>query len=61
LQTVARCGQAGDGCDSEVNSVQPSSFDIAQPDDVADIVSALVANTYITGEVILLDGGLNLR
>jgi len=33
----------------------------AQPDDVADIVSALVANTYITGEVILLDGGLNLR
>lgn len=33
----------------------------AQPDDVADLVSALVANTYITGEVILLDGGLNLR
>lgn len=33
----------------------------AQPDDVADIVSALVANTYITGEVVLLDGGLNLR
>jgi len=33
----------------------------AQPDDVADLVSALVANTYITGEVVLLDGGLNLR
>jgi NAD(P)-dependent dehydrogenase (short-subunit alcohol dehydrogenase family) len=33
----------------------------AQPGDVADLVSALVANTYITGEVILLDGGLNLR
>jgi NAD(P)-dependent dehydrogenase (short-subunit alcohol dehydrogenase family) len=33
----------------------------AQPEDVADLVSALVANTYITGEVILLDGGLNLR
>jgi NAD(P)-dependent dehydrogenase (short-subunit alcohol dehydrogenase family) len=33
----------------------------AQPGDVADLVWALVANTYITGEVILLDGGLNLR
>lgn len=33
----------------------------AQTDDIADLVSALVANTYITGEVILLDGGLNLR
>jgi NAD(P)-dependent dehydrogenase (short-subunit alcohol dehydrogenase family) len=33
----------------------------AQPGDVADLVAALVANTYITGEVILLDGGLNLR
>jgi len=33
----------------------------AQPADVADLVSALVANSYITGEVILLDGGLNLR
>jgi NAD(P)-dependent dehydrogenase (short-subunit alcohol dehydrogenase family) len=33
----------------------------ATPGDVADLVSALVANTYITGEVILLDGGLNLR
>jgi NAD(P)-dependent dehydrogenase (short-subunit alcohol dehydrogenase family) len=33
----------------------------AQPSDVADLVSALVANEYITGEVILLDGGLNLR
>jgi NAD(P)-dependent dehydrogenase (short-subunit alcohol dehydrogenase family) len=33
----------------------------AQPKDVADLVSALVASTYITGEVIVLDGGLNLR
>ena len=33
----------------------------AQPADVADLVSALVASSYITGEVILLDGGLNLR
>jgi NAD(P)-dependent dehydrogenase (short-subunit alcohol dehydrogenase family) len=33
----------------------------APPEDVADLVSALVANSYITGEVIMLDGGLNLR
>jgi NAD(P)-dependent dehydrogenase (short-subunit alcohol dehydrogenase family) len=29
----------------------------AQPADVADLVSALVGNAYITGEVVLLDGG----
>jgi NAD(P)-dependent dehydrogenase (short-subunit alcohol dehydrogenase family) len=33
----------------------------AQPSDVADLISALVHNSYITGEVVLLDGGLNLR
>ncbi len=33
----------------------------AQPADVADLVSALVHNDYVTGEVVLLDGGLNLR
>ncbi|TCC56202.1 SDR family oxidoreductase [Kribbella pittospori] len=33
----------------------------AQPSDVADLISSLVHNTYITGEVVLLDGGLNLR
>ena len=33
----------------------------AQPGDVADLVSALIRNAYVTGEVILLDGGLNLR
>jgi NAD(P)-dependent dehydrogenase (short-subunit alcohol dehydrogenase family) len=33
----------------------------AQPADVADLISAVVHNTYLTGEVILLDGGLNLR
>jgi NAD(P)-dependent dehydrogenase (short-subunit alcohol dehydrogenase family) len=33
----------------------------AQPEDVADLVSALSRNTYVTGEVIMLDGGLNLR
>ncbi|WP_460666674.1 SDR family NAD(P)-dependent oxidoreductase [Kribbella swartbergensis] len=33
----------------------------AQPSDVADLISAVVHNSYLTGEVILLDGGLNLR
>jgi NAD(P)-dependent dehydrogenase (short-subunit alcohol dehydrogenase family) len=33
----------------------------AQPSDVADLISAVVHNGYLTGEVILLDGGLNLR
>lgn len=33
----------------------------AQPEEVADMVAALIANPYVTGEVIVLDGGLNLR
>ncbi|RSM46498.1 short-chain dehydrogenase [Actinoplanes sp. ATCC 53533] len=33
----------------------------AQPSDVADLISALIRNSYVTGEVVLLDGGLNLR
>lgn len=33
----------------------------AQPSDVADLISAVVHNNYLTGEVIILDGGLNLR
>jgi NAD(P)-dependent dehydrogenase (short-subunit alcohol dehydrogenase family) len=33
----------------------------AQPVDVADLVASVVAHGYLTGEVILLDGGLNLR
>jgi NAD(P)-dependent dehydrogenase (short-subunit alcohol dehydrogenase family) len=33
----------------------------AQPSDVADLISMLVHHSYLTGEVILLDGGLNLR
>jgi len=33
----------------------------AQPSDVADLIAAVLSNTYLTGEVILLDGGLNLR
>ncbi|MDX2972311.1 SDR family NAD(P)-dependent oxidoreductase [Kribbella solani] len=33
----------------------------AQPADVADLISAVIHNQYLTGEVILLDGGLNLR
>jgi NAD(P)-dependent dehydrogenase (short-subunit alcohol dehydrogenase family) len=33
----------------------------AQPSDVADLIAAVIDNSYLTGEVILLDGGLNLR
>jgi NAD(P)-dependent dehydrogenase (short-subunit alcohol dehydrogenase family) len=33
----------------------------AQPADVADLVAAIIGNAYLTGEVIMLDGGLNLR
>jgi len=33
----------------------------AQPADVADLIAAIIANGYLTGEVILLDGGMNLR
>ncbi|MFI9834564.1 SDR family NAD(P)-dependent oxidoreductase [Streptomyces sp. NPDC051913] len=32
----------------------------AQPADVADLVAALIAHRYLTGEVVVLDGGLNL-
>ncbi|NEA36388.1 SDR family oxidoreductase [Streptomyces sp. SID13031] len=33
----------------------------AQPSDVADLIATIAAHHYLTGEVILLDGGLNLR
>ncbi len=32
----------------------------ARPDDIADLVAALVANDYVTGEIVIADGGLNL-
>jgi NAD(P)-dependent dehydrogenase (short-subunit alcohol dehydrogenase family) len=33
----------------------------AQPSDVADLIASILGSSYLTGEVILLDGGLNLR
>ncbi|GIG66718.1 SDR family NAD(P)-dependent oxidoreductase [Phytomonospora endophytica] len=33
----------------------------ARPGDVADLIAMLVGHDYVTGEVVLLDGGLNLR
>ncbi|MFF9817524.1 SDR family NAD(P)-dependent oxidoreductase [Streptomyces sp. NPDC014006] len=32
----------------------------ARPADVADLVASVIAHSYLTGEVIVLDGGLNL-
>ena len=32
----------------------------AKPEDIADLVAALCANDYVTGEVVIADGGLNL-
>ncbi len=32
-----------------------------EPDDVADAVRAIIANRYLTGQVIVVDGGLTLR
>ena len=32
----------------------------AQRDDIADLVAALCANDYVTGEIVIADGGLNL-
>ena len=33
----------------------------AQPDDVAEVVLALIASTYVTGQIWVIDGGLGLR
>jgi NAD(P)-dependent dehydrogenase (short-subunit alcohol dehydrogenase family) len=32
-----------------------------RPADVADLVASVVASGYLTGEIIVLDGGLDLR
>ena len=32
----------------------------AKPEDIADLVAAVVANDYVTGEIVIADGGLNL-
>jgi ketoreductase RED2 len=32
-----------------------------QPDDIADVVLALVRSRYVTGQVVVADGGLGLR
>jgi ketoreductase RED2 len=33
----------------------------ATPDDVAEVILGLARSTYVTGEVVVVDGGLNLR
>lgn len=32
----------------------------AKPEDIADLVAALIGNDYVTGEIVIADGGLNL-
>ena len=32
----------------------------SKPEDIADLVAALIANDYVTGEIVIADGGLNL-
>jgi NAD(P)-dependent dehydrogenase (short-subunit alcohol dehydrogenase family) len=32
----------------------------ARPEDIADIAAMLVASKYVTGEIVMADGGLNL-
>ena len=32
----------------------------AKPEDIAELVAALCANDYVTGEIVIADGGLNL-
>ncbi len=32
----------------------------AKPEDIADLVAALIANDYVTGEIVIADGWLNL-
>jgi NAD(P)-dependent dehydrogenase (short-subunit alcohol dehydrogenase family) len=32
----------------------------AKPEDIADLVAALCSNDYVTGEIVIADGGLNL-
>ena len=32
----------------------------AKPEDIADLVAALTDNAYVTGEIVIADGGLNL-
>src|SRR5205823_9570836 len=43
-----------------VNAMAPLKRS-AQPDDVAEVVLALIASTYVTGQVWVIDGGLSLR
>jgi NAD(P)-dependent dehydrogenase (short-subunit alcohol dehydrogenase family) len=32
----------------------------AQPSEIAQVAAMLVASTYLTGEIVMSDGGLNL-
>ena len=47
-------------CGQFVNAQAPLQR-TATPEDVAEVILGLARSTYVTGEVILVDGGLDLR
>jgi len=46
---------------SEFVTAQAPLQRTATPDDVAEMIIGLARSTYVTGEVVVIDGGLNLR
>ena len=64
------CRGAGPGRDADERPSWPRRLELwntrapmrrpAKPEDIADLVAALCANDYVTGEIVIADGGLNL-
>ena len=52
--------QAWDDVRSAINAMAPLQRS-AQPDDVAEVILGLVRSAYVTGAVVLVDGGMALR
>ena len=44
------------GMDFEIRDVDL----FAKPEDIADVVAGFCSNDYLTGEILIADGGLNL-
>lgn len=56
-------GHTDDGhlnrCPADVKNRAPMRRS-AQPADIADMIISLINNSYVTGEVVVVDGGLTL-